>query len=41
METWGLLHKTLTGEETRVKPENFGKHYFTVDFTIGEEKNSG
>ena len=33
----GLLHKTLTGEKTRVKSENSGKHEFTIDFTIGRK----
>ena len=35
---WGLSHKTFTGENTRVKSENSGKHNLTIDFTIGEKK---
>ena len=33
-----ILRKTFTWEKTLVKSENFGKHEFTIDFTIG---NSG
>ena len=32
-----LLYKTLTGEKNLVKSENFGKHNFTIDFTIGKK----
>ena len=32
--TWGPLHKTFTGEKTRVTSENSGKHEFTIDFSI-------
>ena len=35
LHTLGPLHKTFTGENTLVKSENFGKHNFTIDFTIG------
>ena len=34
---WGLLHKTLTGEKTRVKSEKSGKHDFIIDLTIGKK----
>ena len=36
-DTWGPLHKTFTGEKTRVKSENSGTHEFTIDFTIGSK----
>ena len=35
MNSWGILHKTLTGEKTLVKSENSGKPYSTIDFTTG------
>ena len=39
LTSWGLLHKTFTGEKTPVKSANSGKHNFTIDFTI--EKKFG
>ena len=33
----GPLHKTFTGEKTRVKSENACKELNTIDFTIGRK----